>query len=193
MNIPKAVRINLSITAVIITVLFFALKPYKVNTVPPPVQVIKIAEPDKREQKISMAMWDVAKVFGRAGAGCKDATPELGRMVAEVSVNEGQEPNLVAAIVSVESDCNPYATSSRGAVGLMQVMASVHKSTYDFQNKVNLFNEKENVETGTKILAGYIKAYGREDGILHYQGTGTGCQSCDGLYTVKILRLADGK
>lgn len=148
---------------------------------------------DQKREKIQMAMWEVAKVFGRAGAGCKDASPELGQMVAEVAINEGQEPNLVAATISVESDCNPFATSSRGAVGLMQVMASIHKQSYDFQNKVNLFNERQNVETGTKILTSYIKTYGREDGILHYQGTGTGCATCDGLYTAKILRLADGK
>jgi soluble lytic murein transglycosylase-like protein len=146
----------------------------------------------EKEKKIQAAMWSVALVFGRS-SGCKDAGPELGRIVAEAAIDQGVDPSVDAATVAVESSCNPFATSTRGAAGLMQLMPSIWKTTYDFQNKINLFNERDNVQTGTKILAGYIKTYGTQDGILHYQGTGSGCSTCDSLYVDKVLRLAEGR
>jgi Transglycosylase SLT domain len=147
---------------------------------------------DQREEKIQRAIWDVAKVFGR-DSGCKDADPELGRLVAETAVDEGIKPSIVAATVAIESKCNPFATSSRGAIGLMQVMPTIWKESYDFQNKVNLLNPRDNVRTGAHILASYIKSYGESDGIVHYQGTGSGCLTCNDSYASMVLKLATGK
>jgi soluble lytic murein transglycosylase-like protein len=114
-------------------------------------------------------------------------------MVAEAALKHQLDPRLVAATVAVESGCDPYATSTKGAIGLMQVRASTWKDTYDFQQKVNLLNPQENLETGTDILAGYIKKYGKVGGVTQYQGLGTGCPTCDGNYTSKILKLAEEK
>src|ERR1700676_4532419 len=185
MNIPKAVRINLSISVVIITVLFFALKPHKVNTVPPPVQVIKV-QPDNRENKIQDAAWEVAKVFGRS-PGCKDASPELGRMIAEASIDQGADPKIVAATASIESNCNQFAVSSKGAIGIMQVTAKTWSSKYDFTGSVNLLNSRDNVKVGTKILSDSIKQYGLEKGIQAYNGLAIGCSTCDEYYSQKVL------
>jgi len=164
----------------------------KNRTIPPAIATTRAPLPDSREQKIAAAMWDVAKVFGR-DSGCKDASPDLGRLVAEAAIDEQVDPKLVAAVVSVESKCNPFATSSRGAIGLMQIMPGTWKGSYDFENKINLLNEKDNIRTGTHILAGYIKSYGNQDGIVHYQGTGAGCLTCDDQYASKVIKLADGK
>jgi len=138
------------------------------------------------------AAFEVAKVFGRSEE-CSSASPELIFTVASTARAKEIDPRIVAATIVVESNCNPYATSSKGAIGLMQVMPSIWKTTYDFQGKVNLLNRQDNIKTGTDILAGYIKKYGKSGGILHYQGTGTGCPTCDGAYTSKILKLAEGK
>lgn len=150
-----------------------------------------VSEAQLRDQKIQDAEWEVAKVFGR-DLGCKDANQSLGRLAAEAAVDFGVDPKLVAATIAVESSCNPFATSSKGAIGLMQVHTPTWRKTFDFQNKVNLLNERDNIQTGTNILASYIKKYGKEGGVLHYQGTGTGCTTCDGAYVSKILRLATG-
>ena len=163
-------------------------KPALTPIAPPPVHV---ADSAIREQKVQAAMWEVAKVFGRT-AGCKDVDPTLGRLVSEASLDEGVDPKVTAAVVGVESKCSPFATSNRGAIGLMQVRAEIWKDTFDFQGKVNLLNERDNVRTGTHILASYIKTYGTQDGVLHYQGTGTGtgCSTCDPTYVDKVLTLA---
>lgn len=151
-----------------------------------------VAATDPHEQKVQAAMWEVAKVFGRA-PGCQDADQDLGRTTAETALAHEVDPKVVAATIAIESGCNPYATSSRGAIGLMQVMPSTWKGTYDFQEKVNLLNKRDNIQTGTDILAGYIKKFGKANGVTHYQGMGTGCPTCDGAYTSKILRLSEGK
>lgn len=144
------------------------------------------------DQQLQNAMWEVAKVFGRS-SGCSAADPTLGRMVADAALKHQLDPRLVAATVAVESGCNPYAASTKGAIGLMQVQASTWKDNYDFQRKINLLNPRENLETGTDILARYIKKYGKVSGVTRYQGLGTGCPTCDGGYTSKILKLSEEK
>jgi soluble lytic murein transglycosylase-like protein len=130
----------------------------------------------------------VALVFGRS-TGCDNADPALVNLVAQEAVRAGVPPKVLAAIVAVESKCNPMAISKAGAVGLTQVVPRVHKGTFDF-TKVNLLNPQDNVHTGAHILASYIKAYGLESGVHHYNGMGTGCDYCDDMYSSKVLLLA---
>ena len=132
----------------------------------------------------------VAEVFGRS-QGCADASPDLIEMTARAALRASLDPAIAAATVAVESACNDYAISSRGAVGLMQVRPSVWGTKYDFSGTVNLFNEEDNVRVGAEIMAGLIHQYGTLDGVRRYNGTGTDCGiDCDGQYTTKILTLA---
>src|SRR3546814_1859385 len=41
------------------------------------------------------------------------------------------DPQLVLAVIAIESRYNPYAESHVGAQGLMQVMTSVHKDKFE--------------------------------------------------------------
>jgi len=131
----------------------------------------------------------VAEVFGRA-QGCSDATPELVEMTAQSALRAGLDPAIAAATVATESNCNNFAISSRGAIGLMQVRPSVWKDHYDFSGSVNLFNEESNVRVGSEIMARLIHDHGTAEGVQLYNGAGVGCPTCDAGYSARILALA---
>jgi len=131
----------------------------------------------------------VARVFGRSPS-CAEASPKLIQEIAEQSVRVNIDPRIFAAVVAVESGCDPMAVSRRGAIGYVQVMPKIWKDRFDFTGSVNLLNPHDNLHVGADILGGLVKQYGITGGILRYQGTGTACPSCDDNYTSKILSLA---
>jgi soluble lytic murein transglycosylase-like protein len=132
---------------------------------------------------------DVALVFGRA-PGCSDAGPEVINAVAFAAVKAGIEPKVFAALVAVESGCNQYAISPRGAIGYTQVMPRVWKESYDFADRYNLLNQQDNLHVGATIAADLIYKHGVYEGLHRYNGLGDGCSTCDAGYTGKIIALS---
>jgi hypothetical protein len=132
---------------------------------------------------------EVAKVFGRT-PGCADADAELIQATAQAAIEAGLDPAIAAATVGVESGCNQFAVSNRGAIGIMQIMPKVWSTKYDFAGSVNLFNRADNLRIGAQIEAGLITQYGVDGGIRRYNGLGVDCSTCDAGYTSKILLLA---
>jgi soluble lytic murein transglycosylase-like protein len=63
---------------------------------------------------------------------------------------------LLAAIIAVESDFSAHAVSSRGAVGLMQVLPEL---AADYGVKGDLLDPQVNVEVGSRFVSGLIKDY----------------------------------
>lgn len=143
----------------------------------------------EREVRVRQnAPLQVALVFGRS-IGCADADPELINLVAREAINNGLPPKVLAATIAVESQCTPLAVSSKGALGLTQVMARTWNSKFDF-SKVNLLNPTDNVHVGAVIMAGLVHDHGLARGVQLYNGAGVGCDTCDGGYSNKVLALA---
>jgi soluble lytic murein transglycosylase-like protein len=94
--------------------------------------------------------------------------PELRRIGAAVirySEKYDLDPELVTAILLVESSARPWARSPKGALGLMQVMPSMMRP---MGIAGNLSTIETNIEAGCVILAGNIRRLGEEDGISAY-------------------------
>jgi hypothetical protein len=79
------------------------------------------------------------------------------------------DPRLIASIVIVESRANPFAISSRDAVGIMQVHIPTWGKKADREG-INLFKIEDNVDFGTRILKDYVRQSGLWEGVKRYKG-----------------------
>jgi soluble lytic murein transglycosylase-like protein len=96
------------------------------------------------------------------------SAPELGRIGAAVVRYSGKyalDPELVTAVLLVESSARPWARSPKGALGLIQVMPNMARP---MGIAGNLSTIETNIEAGCLILAGNIRRLGEEDGISAY-------------------------
>ena len=94
--------------------------------------------------------------------------PELQRIgtaVIRYSEKYHLDPDLVTAVLLVESSARPWARSPKGALGLMQVMPAMMRP---MGIAGNLSTIETNIEAGCLILAGNIRRLGEEDGISAY-------------------------
>ena len=83
----------------------------------------------------------------------------------------GLEPKLIAAVIDVESKFDRNATSSVGAIGLMQIMPS--NADWMGVTVGQLRNPSVNVREGSAYLAKLINEFGYKKGIIAYnQGEG---------------------
>ena len=77
-------------------------------------------------------------------------------LIESLAVKHGVDPRLVKCVARVESDFNPDAVSSAGAMGLMQIM----QETADHYSLDDPFDPEKNLDTGIrhlKFLLEYFK------------------------------------
>lgn len=118
------------------------------------------------------------------------APEPISRLVKEAwAIGERAEldPTLLLAIMAIESSFNPFAQSSVGAQGLMQVMTRVHDDKYvRFGGNHAAFDPVTNLRVGAMVLRECIARAGSLEGGLRYY-VGAANLPDDGGYAAKVL------
>lgn len=78
----------------------------------------------------------------------KISTQEMEPLIQEAARSHNLPPSLIKAVIRVESNFYPTATSPKGAQGLMQLMPE----TADHLRVANPYDIRENVWAGTRYL-----------------------------------------
>jgi soluble lytic murein transglycosylase-like protein len=97
------------------------------------------------------------------------------------------DPLLILAVMAIESGLNPFAESSMGAKGLMQVMAKVHHDKFEKLGGLEAaLNPVANIKVGALILKDYVRRTGSvEGGLKTYVGAAD--LPSDSGYGAKVL------
>ena len=137
---------------------------------------------DLPREQANLALW-ISKKY-------RVAPEPVAALVAE-AYDVGQasklDPTLILAVMAIESSFNPFAQSSVGAQGLMQVMTQIHSDKYEhFGGQYAAFDPKTNLRVGVKVLQEYIGRTGSvEAGLKWYVGAAN--LASDGGYADKVL------
>lgn len=132
-----------------------------------------IADADSFADRFDAEVW-LTDMSGRLARQVPDATErlEILKTVHAQASRAGVEPELVLAVIDVESNFDRFAISSATALGLMQVMP-FWVPELGYRDKNQLFDIETNVLLGSRILKYYLDMENDDlvKGLARYNGS----------------------
>jgi soluble lytic murein transglycosylase-like protein len=118
-------------------------------------------------------------------------SPEpLSAMVAEAwTLGERSQlaPSLILAVMAIESRFNPFASSSQGHVGLMQIELQAHaEALTQFGGPLSAFDPLTNVRVGVRHLQSLIQQTDTQEEALALYGLSSGFND-EGQFVERVL------
>ncbi len=137
---------------------------------------------DLTRQQAGLASW-IARRYKVA----PEPIAALVREAWKMGERAGLDPTLILAIMAVESSFNPFAQSTVGAQGLMQVMTRVHDEKFEaFGGSHAAFDPISNLRVGVQVLKECIARAGSlQEGLRYY--VGAALIDGDGGYAGRVL------
>ncbi len=87
------------------------------------------------------------------------SNPHFEPLIRQHASQRGIRPDLVRAVIQVESAFNPRAVSPKGAMGLMQLMPATAKQF----GVIDPFNPAENIRAGVSYLRQLLDRYDHDE------------------------------
>jgi soluble lytic murein transglycosylase-like protein len=94
---------------------------------------------------------------GASGAGSQSstATGDFSSLINQAAQKYNVNPQLVQAVIKAESNFNPQAVSSAGALGLMQLMPATARGL----GVTDALDPAQNIDGGVRFLSQLLKHY----------------------------------
>lgn len=117
------------------------------------------------------AVPDAPSIRSTKPIAARESLDRYDTLVQEHAVRQGLRPDLVRAVIQVESGFNPWARSPKGAMGLMQLMPATAREL----GVRNPYDPGENIRGGTRYLRQLLDKYeGNEELALAAYNAGSG-------------------
>ena len=99
---------------------------------------------------------DLRPFPGFEGKAARGTGEQFRELINRTALRHGLHPELVHAVIGVESNFNPNALSKKGAQGLMQLMPATARRF----GVGNPFNPADNIDGGTRYLRYLLDLFG---------------------------------
>lgn len=123
-----------------------------------------------KTQKVDGILWEQVRIGGKTawadgdwlagarapvGGGRLPSSVPYSRWINQAAAKYGIDPALVAAVIKQESDFDPKAVSSAGAIGLGQLMPATAREL-----GVDPWNPQQNIDGTAHYLANMLQTFG---------------------------------